>query len=115
MGTLVLLKPLDARPDKITTTYSNCPSKRVSDVVVEPYNSVLSTLGRTFNGTGKAIDNGPEVLPEKYLDISGKLPFCCRFESCCIPSERREIEREVQFPFFQEFLSIQNLVTTLKK
>ena len=29
-------------------------------------------LGRTFNGSGKAIDSGPKVLPEDYLDIMGK-------------------------------------------
>ena len=28
--------------DKIFTSYSICPSKNVSDVVVEPYNSILS-------------------------------------------------------------------------
>ena len=29
-------------------------------------------LGRIFNGSGKPIDNGPPILPEAYLDISGK-------------------------------------------
>jgi len=29
-------------------------------------------LGRTFNGSGKPIDGGPPVMPEKYLDISGQ-------------------------------------------
>merc|ERR1719242_435015 len=28
-------------------------------------------LGRSFNGSGKPIDHGPDVLPEAYLDISG--------------------------------------------
>ena len=28
-------------------------------------------LGRSFNGSGKVIDNGPAVLPEDYLDING--------------------------------------------
>ena len=28
-------------------------------------------LGRIFNGSGKAIDKGPPVLPEDYLDIMG--------------------------------------------
>ena len=28
-------------------------------------------LGRIFNGSGKPIDNGPPILPEAYLDISG--------------------------------------------
>jgi V-type H+-transporting ATPase subunit B len=29
-------------------------------------------LGRVFNGSGKPIDNGPQVLAEKYLDIQGQ-------------------------------------------
>lgn len=29
-------------------------------------------LGRVFNGSGKAIDRGPRVLAEDYLDIMGK-------------------------------------------
>lgn len=33
----------------------------------------LDMLGRIFNGSGKPIDNGPPILPEAYLDISGKL------------------------------------------
>jgi V-type H+-transporting ATPase subunit B len=28
-------------------------------------------LGRVFNGSGKAIDRGPRVLAEDYLDIMG--------------------------------------------
>jgi len=30
-----------------------------------------SMLGRTFNGSGQPIDGGPNVMPERYLDISG--------------------------------------------
>ena len=30
-------------------------------------------LGRIFNGSGKAIDHGPSVLAEDFLDIQG--PF----------------------------------------
>lgn len=29
-------------------------------------------LGRVFNGSGKPIDKGPQVLAEDYLDIQGK-------------------------------------------
>jgi len=29
-------------------------------------------LGRVFNGSGKAIDNGPPILAEDYLDIMGR-------------------------------------------
>jgi len=32
----------------------------------------LDMLGRIFNGSGKPIDNGPPILPEAYLDISGE-------------------------------------------
>merc|ERR1711951_284499 len=42
-GTLLLLKIRDAYPDRITCTYSVYPSPKVSDTVVEPYNSVLSS------------------------------------------------------------------------
>jgi V/A-type H+-transporting ATPase subunit B len=28
-------------------------------------------VGRVFNGTGKPIDGGPDIVPEKYLDING--------------------------------------------
>merc|ERR1711937_889598 len=43
MGTLVLLKLMDAYPDRILTTFSVYPSPKVSDTVVEPYNAVLSS------------------------------------------------------------------------
>ena len=29
-------------------------------------------VGRIFNGMGKPIDGGPELIPEKYLDIDGQ-------------------------------------------
>ena len=29
-------------------------------------------LGRVFNGSGKAIDHGPSVLAEDFLDIQGQ-------------------------------------------
>lgn len=32
----------------------------------------VDMLGRIFNGSGKPIDNGPPILPEAYLDISGE-------------------------------------------
>lgn len=36
----------------------------------------LCALGRVFNGSGKAIDKGPPVLAEDYLDIQGKQNYC---------------------------------------
>ena len=29
----------------------------------------VEMLGRTFNGSGNPVDNGPLVLAEKFLDI----------------------------------------------
>src|SRR5690606_26952021 len=31
----------------------------------------LDMLGRVFGGTGNPIDGGPEIIPEKELDING--------------------------------------------
>merc|ERR1712110_961396 len=42
MGTLLISKVREEYPDRIMATYSVFPSPRVSDVVVEPYNSLLS-------------------------------------------------------------------------
>eukprot|EP01083_Nonionella_stella_P197711 726625_1 len=42
LGTLILLKVRDQYPDRITATFSVYPSPKVSDVVVEPYNAILS-------------------------------------------------------------------------
>ncbi|XP_016194089.1 V-type proton ATPase subunit B2 [Arachis ipaensis] len=47
----------------------------------------LDMLGRIFNGSGKPIDNGPPILPEAYLDISG---------SSINPSERTYPEEMIQ-------------------
>ena len=41
-GTLALFKIRDSYPDKVTSTFSVFPSPKVSDVVVEPYNAVLT-------------------------------------------------------------------------
>jgi len=41
-------------------------------------------LGRVFDGSGRAIDKGPKVLAEDYLDINGSPinPYSrvCKFE-----------------------------------
>ncbi|TRY70006.1 hypothetical protein TCAL_05284 [Tigriopus californicus] len=43
LGTLLLCKIKEEYPDRIMSTYSIVPSPKVSEVVVEPYNAVLST------------------------------------------------------------------------
>ncbi|CAI6355022.1 unnamed protein product [Macrosiphum euphorbiae] len=42
MGTLLISKIREEYPDRIMTTYSIVPSPKVSDTVVEPYNTTLS-------------------------------------------------------------------------
>merc|ERR1712125_119599 len=42
MGTLLISKVREEYPDRIMATYSVFPSPKVSDMVVEPYNSLLS-------------------------------------------------------------------------
>ncbi|KAE8658614.1 V-type proton ATPase subunit B 1 [Hibiscus syriacus] len=55
------------------------------EVLKTPVSSDM--LGRIFNGSGKPIDNGPPILPEAYLDISG---------SSINPSERTYPEEMIQ-------------------
>jgi len=43
MGTLLIYKIKEEYPDRMLSTYSVFPSPKVSEVVVEPYNAVLST------------------------------------------------------------------------
>ena len=40
-------------------------------------------LGRIFDGSGRAIDKGPKVLAEDYLDINGS-PINPFSRVCCI-------------------------------
>ena len=42
LGTLLLSRTMEEYPDKINMGFSVFPSSKVSDVVVEPYNAVLS-------------------------------------------------------------------------
>ena len=34
----------------------------------------IEMLGRTFNGSGNPVDQGPPVLAEKFLDIQVSIP-----------------------------------------
>jgi len=43
LGTLIMSKVREEYPDKLLQTFSVFPSKKVSDIVVEPYNAVLAT------------------------------------------------------------------------
>lgn len=41
----------------------------IGDILRQPVSEDM--LGRVFNGSGKPIDRGPQVLAEEYLDIEG--------------------------------------------
>lgn len=45
----------------------NTTCEFTGDVLMTPVSRDM--LGRIFNGSGKAIDNGPPILAEAYLDI----------------------------------------------
>ena len=49
----------------IDNTKTSC--KFMGDVLKMPISEEM--LGRTFNGSGKCIDNAPKTLAEDYLDI----------------------------------------------
>jgi len=49
MGTLLYSKIREEFPDRILNTYSVCPSPKISDTVVEPYNAILSLHQLTEN------------------------------------------------------------------
>lgn len=51
----------------IDTRRTHC--ELTGDVLKMPISEEM--LGRSFNGSGKAIDNAPPVLGESYLDIQG--------------------------------------------
>ncbi|KAM7536813.1 hypothetical protein Aperf_G00000083641 [Anoplocephala perfoliata] len=58
MGTLIISKIREEYPDRMMFTYSVLPSPKVSDTVVEPYNSTLSVHQLVENADGTVcIDN----------------------------------------------------------
>ena len=64
MGTLLISKIREEYPDRIIETFSIFPSPKVSDTVVEPYNTTLSVH--------QLIENSDEVMVidnEKLYDI----------------------------------------------
>lgn len=55
-------------------------------------------LGRIFDGSGRAIDKGPKVLAEEYLDING---------SPINPYSRvRQVSQEITGPMLTDTRSI---------
>ncbi|KAH7321020.1 P-loop containing nucleoside triphosphate hydrolase protein [Stachybotrys elegans] len=70
---------LEARGDRaIVQVFEGTPGIDVKKTKVEFTGESLKLgvsedmLGRIFDGSGRAIDKGPKVLPEEYLDINGQ-------------------------------------------
>mgnify|MGYP000745321455 CR=1 FL=1 len=60
-------------------------------------------LGRVFNGMGRPIDGGPDILPEEYRDING-LPMTKTTNPLRIghPDEKGEEMQQTVLLYFQE-------------
>ena len=59
-------------------------------------------LGRVFNGSGKPIDKGPQVLAEDFLDIQGN--FCEAMELSSILIGNSEWKSYIQCCIFVDWL-----------
>ena len=75
MGSLLMHKLKDEYQDRIVNTYSVIPSSKVSDVVVEPYNAIL-TLREMINGSDEAI----------CIDNEALFDICYHTLKICIPT-----------------------------
>ena len=67
MGSLLISKIREEFPDRIISTYSVTPSPRVTDTVVEPYNTMLSFYQLVENA-----DNVMLIDNEALYDICTK-------------------------------------------
>jgi len=75
MGTLLISKLREEYPDRMMLTYSVYPSPKVSDTVVEPYNTLLSIH--------QLIENADEVV---VLDNEALYDICFRLLSLPTPT-----------------------------
>lgn len=60
----------------IDAKYTQC--EFTGDILRTPVSEDM--LGRVFNGSGKPIDKGPNVLAEDFLDIQGEQFYISRKE-----------------------------------
>lgn len=67
MGTLLISKIREEYPDRIMATFSVMPSPKVSDTVVEPYNTILSVH--------ELVENADQVM---CLDNEALYDICFR-------------------------------------
>jgi len=94
MGTLLISKVREEYPDRIMSTYSVFPSPKVSDVVVEPYNALLSIHQLIENvDEVSVIDNEAlydicfttlKMSAPKFPDLNGLLATAMAGTTCCL-------------------------------
>lgn len=94
MGTLLMTMLKEEYPDRILKSYSVLPSPRMSDVVVEPYNAVLS-LGKIINCTDETFCMDNEALHHicsrvlkisspAYSDVNHLISACMSGITACL-------------------------------
>lgn len=68
LGTLLLTKIKDRYADRINCTYTIFPSEKVSDIVVEPYNAILS-IAKMIENSDETFSINNESLYKILKDI----------------------------------------------
>ncbi|KAK3579583.1 hypothetical protein CHS0354_015353 [Potamilus streckersoni] len=94
MGTLIMSKIREEFPDRIMTSFSVLPSPKVSDTVVEPYNSVLSVHQLVENADQTfCIDNEAlydicfrtlKLKNPNYSDLNHLVSMCMSGVTTCL-------------------------------
>jgi len=74
MGTLLISKVREEYPDRIMSTYSIFPSPKVSDVVVEPYNSLLSIHQLIENADEVSVIDNEALYDILFRTLKQKTP-----------------------------------------
>jgi len=94
MGTLLISKVREEYPDRIMASYSIFPSPKVSDVVVEPYNALLSIHQLIENvDEVSVIDNEAlyditfrtlKLKTPQFKDLNNLIAKCMAGTTCCL-------------------------------
>eukprot|EP01084_Bolivina_argentea_P237772 399512_1 len=77
MGSLMLIKIRDNYPDRIISTFSVYPSPKVSDVVVEPYNAMLSIHQLLENSDATNVIDNEALFSISHNVLKQKEPKYC--------------------------------------
>ncbi|KAK8966658.1 hypothetical protein KSP40_PGU016272 [Platanthera guangdongensis] len=83
MGTLLISKIREEYPDRMMLTFSVFPSPKVSDTVVEPYNTTLSVHQLVENvDECMLLDN--EALYDIFGDLNHLISATMSSVTCCL-------------------------------